>query len=278
MGKAGTGAGDAKTEGTEEEFVLYECNDQIATITLNRPAKLNAVSDDLARQLFATVRRFDLDDEARVALLVGNGRAFCSGADVHQRQMRPREDYKKLGGSAAAHGTHGHELLTKAVNWKPVIAVAHGYAMGFGLGMCLNSDMIVAEEGTKFQVTETPRGLAGSRYYALMHFRGGASLAVDAALTGRFFTAEEAHAAGIVDRLAPQGQGRAVALELAKQIAANPPLGVRATVRTRRWFMEKLEAEVHLYSRALNLTLTDDFAESARAFVEKRKAAPTKGR
>jgi enoyl-CoA hydratase/carnithine racemase len=146
------------------------------------------------------------------------------------------------------------------------------------LGLCLNCDMIVAEEGTKFQITETSRGLPGSWYWALLKYRGAESLAMDAALTGRFFTAEEAFAAKAVDRLAPAGEGLNTARELAATINRNPPLGTRATVRSRRWFMEKLESEVALYYRSLNLTLTEDFAEATRAFVEKRPPGAFKGR
>jgi len=70
---------------SEDNFVLYECADRIATISLNRPEKLNAVSDEVVRQLSEAFRRFDLDPEADVAILTGKGRAFSSGADVHQR-------------------------------------------------------------------------------------------------------------------------------------------------------------------------------------------------
>ena len=85
------------------------------------------------------------------------------------------------------------------------MAAAHGYVLGLALGLMLECDLIVAEEGTKFQVTETPRGLSGAKYWALLNFRGGGAFATDVALTGRFFTAEEAHAANVIDRVAPRG-------------------------------------------------------------------------
>jgi enoyl-CoA hydratase/carnithine racemase len=261
-----------------EDLILYEVKDQVATITLNRPDKLNAFNDDMVMQLFAALRRFDIDPDANVAVIRGNGRAFSSGADVQQRQQRSREEFEKLGGSAGGWGANGHELLLRCANWKPVITAPHGYAIGMALGLCLDSEMIVAEEGTQFQVTEVRRGLGGARYYSLLNFRGGASLAVDAALTGRFFTAEEALAAGVVDRIAPKGKVHETAVALAQEINKNPPLGIRATVRTRRHYLEKLDHEIMFYVRALKLTLTEDFAESARAFTEKRKPGPWKGR
>lgn len=272
------GAGGPASHENPEDLIRYEVSDRIATITLNRPDKLNAFNDDMVIQLAKTLRRFDIDPDAYVAVIVGNGRAFSSGADVRQRQMRSREEFEKLGGSAAGWGANGHELLTKAVNWKPVIAAPHGYAIGMALGLCLNCEFIVAEAGTKFQVTEARRGLSGARYYSLLNFRGGGSFSTEVAMTGRFFTAEEALAAGVIDRVAPAGKHHEVAVELAREIDKVPPLGVRSTVRVRRWFMEKLDLEVHYYTRALKLTLTEDFAESARAFAEKRPPKPFKGR
>ncbi|HWA17747.1 MAG TPA: enoyl-CoA hydratase/isomerase family protein [Devosia sp.] len=261
-----------------EDSIIYEVADNIATITLNRPEKLNAFDDPMVFKLIAALRRFDTDPDAFVAVIKGNGRAFSSGADVRQRQMRSKQEFENLGGSAAGWGANAHELLLKSANWKPVITAPHGYAIGMGLGMCLDSEMIVAEEGTQFQVTETRRGLGAARYYSLLKFRGGASIAIDVALTGRFFTAEEAHAAGVIDRVAPKGKAYEVALELARQINKNPPLSARQTTRVRRWYLEKLEHEIMFYVRALKLTLTEDFSESARAFTEKRPPKPWKGR
>ena len=74
-------------------LVEYGCRDQVATLTLNRPEKLNAFSDDLVRHLADALRRFDLDPEAQVAVICGRGRAFSSGADVHKRQLRSREEF-----------------------------------------------------------------------------------------------------------------------------------------------------------------------------------------
>ena len=102
-------------------LVNYERDGQIVTLTLNRPEKLNAFSDELVGVLGDALHRFDTDDEAQIAILCGNGRAFSSGADVQQRQLRSREEFLKLGGPQG-RGTHSADLLTKAVNWKPVIA------------------------------------------------------------------------------------------------------------------------------------------------------------
>ena len=260
----------------DTSLVEYDCREHIATITLNRPDKLNAVNDDMVRQLSAALQHFDTDNDARIAILCGRGRAFSSGADVHQRQLRSRVEFERHGG-AQAQDASSHDLFLRAVNWKPVLAAAHGYVLGLAFGLVLESDLIVAEEGTKFQVTETPRGLSGAKYWALLNFRGAGAFATDVSLTGRFFTAEEALAAGIIDRVAPRGTHMEAARELAAAVAKNPPLGVRSTVRARRHALGQLSRDVLLQVNLAKLHLTEDFAESARAFAEKRPAGPFKG-
>ena len=97
-------------------------------------------------------------------------------------------------------------------------------------------------------------------------------------LTGRVFTAEEAGAAGLVTRVAPAGSGQDVAMEMAREVAANPPLGVRETVRIRRWRMHEQARQVAFQTEHLRLDLTEDFEEAVRAFAEKRPPGPFKGR
>ena len=258
-------------------LVNYARDGQIVTITLNRPEKLNAFSDELVGALGEELHRFDMDEEAHVAILCGTGRAFSSGADVQQRQLRSREEFLRLGGPQG-RGTHSSDLLTKAVNWKPVIAAPHGYVLGLSVGIVLECDLVVAEEGTRFQVTETGRGLGASKYWSLMHFRGGAAFTMEAALTGRFFTAEVAFKANLINRVAPKGKYLDVARELALEVAKNPPLSVRSTVRLRRWYMDRMSREVMHMAAPERLYLTEDFQEAARAFTEKRKPAKFKGR
>ena len=260
-----------------DDLVHYKVQDKVAIISLNRPRKLNAFSDELVYALGEALNRFDTDDGANVAIIHGNGRAFSSGADVHQRQLRSREEFLKLGGPQG-RGSNSGDLFIKSVNWKPIITAPHGYVLGLAFGIILESDLIVAEEGTRIQLTETSRGLGGSKYWRLMQYRGGSTLSTEIALTGRFFTAEEGHNAGIIDRVAPKGKHLEAALELAQQINNNPPLSVRATVRTRRLEMERIGREAQSQLNALKLFLTEDFHEAAKAFTEKRKPNEFKGR
>jgi enoyl-CoA hydratase/carnithine racemase len=261
----------------ERQYVDYECHDHVVTIALNRPEKLNAVSDDVVRQLMAAFRRFDADAEARVAILCGRGRAFCSGADVHQRQLRPREEFERLGGPQG-HGANASDLLFQAVNWKPVVAAVHGYVLGLGLGLVLDCDLIVAEAGTQFQLTETSRGLGAAKHWAQFHFRGAGAFGDEVSLTGRYFTAEEALAVNLINRVAPKDQFLDVATSLALAVAANPPLSVRAIVRTRRWFLDRYAKEAAFQQAPMRLYLTEDFHEAALAFKEKRKPRAFLGR
>jgi enoyl-CoA hydratase/carnithine racemase len=205
-----------------------------------------------------------------VAILSGNGRAFCSGADVRQRQLRPREEMERLG-SPQGRGSHLDELMYRFVNWKPIIAAVHGYALGAGLYISMISEMIVAAEGTQFQITETSRGWAATNFMALLAQRTPGGFATDVRLTGRFWSAEEGYRNSAVDRLAPPGKHVELARELAmKEIMPNPPLAVRAVVEARRGILEKVELEARQVQN-LRLHLTEDYHESALAFAEKRR-------
>ena len=150
--------------------------------------------------------------------------------------------------------------------------------MGLATGIMLESDLIVAETGTQIQITETSRGLGGARYWGLTQFRSGGAFGTEIALTGRFFSADEAFAAGMLNRLAPEGTHLEAARELALEVCKNPPLSVRATVRTRRWHMQRLTSEIDTLNAPLKLYLTEDFKEAASAFAEKRETKPFKGR
>src|SRR3954467_2069189 len=149
---------------SENQNVEYRCEDKIALISINRPQKLNEIDEDRVRSIMAAMHRFDMDDEAHTAILCGNGRAFCSGADVRARQARSQEDLRQKGGPSAGDAKSA-DIFMRSVNWKPVIAAVHGYVLGLGLGLAFDPELCVAAAGTKFQVTETPRGLAGSGKY-----------------------------------------------------------------------------------------------------------------
>lgn len=255
------------------ETIIYEKKDQIAHITLNRPRILNAYNDTMGDELLQAHRDFDQDDDLHVLIISGAGRAFCSGADVRQRQLRSLDEMKRLGGPAGGIKPAGGLLgLGQTVNWKPVIAAVHGYVLGAGFGLAMACDVIVAAEGTQFQIREVQRGIAGAQHWATTWFWGGGRMATEIALTGRYFTAEEAGQLGIVNRVVPHEQVVTAAEALAGEIMTNPPLSVRANVRVSRWFARRMEDECTYYTGGVGLHMTEDFRESAQAFMEKRPA------
>jgi enoyl-CoA hydratase/carnithine racemase len=249
--------------------VMYEQRDGIGYVTLNRPEILNALADDTIVELRQALYALDEDDNAQVGILSGNGRAFCSGADVRQRQLRSREEMLRLGG-AQGRDSYLQDLLWRFANWKPLIASIHGYCLGGGLRVALQCELIVASKDTQFQVTEVSRGVDGTGFWMLLNNRGAGAFASDVCLTGRFWDAEEGLRNGVINRVAPEGKHLEVAEELARQIIANPPLAVRAVVEARRGAIEEVELRAKL-SRPRTLHLTDDFHESALAFIEKRE-------
>jgi enoyl-CoA hydratase/carnithine racemase len=251
------------------ETVLYETRGPICYITLNRPEKLNAATDQLVEDVNDALFEFDADEALQVAILSGAGRAFCSGADVRQRQLRTREELRRLGGPAGRRSRENG--LADTVNWKPVISAVHGYALGLGYSLAFACDLVVAAEGTKFQIREVQRGLGGAQHWVATWFWTGSRFANEIALTGRMFTAEEALPHGLINRVVPQGELIATAEKLAGEIIENPPLAVRANVRVMRWFVNEMQRQSKLYTQGRGLHLSDDFRESAAAFIEKRK-------
>jgi enoyl-CoA hydratase/carnithine racemase len=120
--------------------------------------------------------------------------------------------------------------------------------------------------------------LGAAKHWAQFHFRGAGAFGDEVSLTGRYFTAEEALAANLINRVAPAGAALDVATGLAREVAANPPLSVRATVRARRWFLDRYAKEAGFMQAPMKLYLTEDFHEAALAFKEKRKPRPFNGR
>jgi enoyl-CoA hydratase/carnithine racemase len=249
--------------------VTYEQRGGIGYITLNRPEVLNALNDEILKQLRDTMFRLDADPDAMVGIISGAGTSFSSGADIRQRQLRPKEELAKLGGPQG-RGAHIEEIMQGFTNWKPVIAAVHGYAVGGGLHIALMCEMIVAEEGAKFFIPELKRGLWVANFWYLLSHRAGGGFATDVCMTGRIWTAAEGLQRGAVDRLAPPGERLKVAEELAAVMMANPPLAVREAVEIRRGAMQEIELKSRL-QRHRQLHLTEDFRESAMAFAEKRR-------
>jgi enoyl-CoA hydratase/carnithine racemase len=250
-------------------LVEYKEEGGIAYITLNRPEKLNAFSDEVGVAFCDALYRLNDDANARVGIISGNGRAFCSGADVRQRQLRAKEELEKLS-SPAGRGSNFRDPFFRSANAKPIIAAVHGYVYGLGVRIALYADLLVAARDARFQITETPRGLDSTSFWMMLANLGAGMFATDVALTGRTWTAEEAATHGLLTRLCEAGEHVSVAESLARDILKNPPLAVQAVVAARRSMLHELDVKAHAVGPR-GLHLTEDFRESATAFLEKRK-------
>ena len=249
------------------QTVEYRREGKVAYVTLNRPEVLNAVDDQLEGDLRAALAEYDQDEEAWIAILHGAGRCFCAGADVKQRfvEMPPGErDRWSTGASSEGY-------LGRCINWKPVIAAVHSYALGAGISIALECDLIVASEDAQFAITETKRGLPAGTVWARVQTFMPSKIATEMLLTGEPMPAKELHRLGLINRLVPEGQHVKAAEELAAEVLKAPPLAVRAGVRISRWASTRLASETDLYLQPLRLHLTEDFKESSRSFAEKRQ-------
>ncbi len=249
---------------SEKQLVTYTRNGRIVELRLNRPEKLNALSHEMVAALSDAMYRFDADNDAWAAILCAEGRAFCAGADVSSRI-----------GTAAGRGVGRGAKITVFLNeyehYKPVITAVHGYAYGAGFRFVLHSDLSIADTTAKFQLSEIARGIDASQLWAEMAVRGFGTFADDLALTGRACDAKEAYERGVIGRVVPAGTHIDAAYEVAEQVLGNPPLAVRAMVRSRRARLRQLEVQTGAVRQERTLHLTNDFRESVAALKEKRK-------
>ena len=251
------------------EELLYEVNDHVGVITLNRPEAMNSLSYQLYADLEDTVR----SSTARVLIITGNGRAFCAGDDVKQilgNAAPAPEEFR-----ARAKATGGLTPAADALLYTdiPVIAAVNGPAVGWGMELALMADIRVASENAKFGELFVIRGLCCDapglgRLASLV----GREKAAELLFTGEIIDAQTAAQIGLVSRVVPHDSLMAQAHTLAAKIAGNPPLavqalkaGLRRTVEpdwrdTGRWAIEQIT----------RLRGTEDSKEGVAAFLEKR--------
>ena len=251
---------------TEFETMTYSRTEKVAYITFSRPQSLNAVNDQFETDLHGALLEFDTDEDAWVAIIHGEGRSFCAGADIKQRlsNMSPQERARR------ERGGNPESYLGRSINWKPVIAAIHGYALGAGMAIAAECDLIVASEDARFGITETRRGLPGGRVWAKVNAFMPSKVVSEMVITGEQMAAQELYRLGLINRLVPTGEHLKAAEELANMVLKTPPLASRAGVRlTRRQWVQPA-AEADMYIQALKLHLSEDFKESSQSFVEKR--------
>src|SRR3974390_3318081 len=273
------------------QTILYEVAEQILTITLNRPDKLNAFNATMQRELIEAFDAADQDDNVRAITVAGAGRAFCagadlsSGADTFDRDAR-RGAIRRLADGRVDYGDPnvrdggGQVTLRIFKCLKPVIAAVNGPAVGIGVTMQLAMDIRIASEAARFGFVFSQRGIvpeAASSWFLPRIV--GISQALEWCYTGRVFPAQEALAGRLVSKVVPADELLATARALASEIAAKTaPVSV-ALIRQMMWRMLGADdpMEAHkvdsrgIYARGRS----EDVKEGVVAFLEKRPAVFT---
>lgn len=256
--------------------VTFDVADGVATITLNRPERLNAVNWTMVDELVAAFDRTDADDDVRAVVVTGAGRAFCAGADL-ERGGNTFHDNTEIGAGPAPRDGGGVLVLRIYRSLKPVIAAINGSAVGVGMTMTLPMDIRLLADTAKVGFIFAARGIVpdGAASWFLPRIVG-INQALEWCLTGRVFGAADALRGGLVRSVHPAGEVLATAIGLAKEIAAN--VAPVSAVLTRQLLWQMLGAdhpmEAHrIDSRAIYDTgRMADAAEGVTAFLEKRPA------
>ncbi len=248
--------------------LLLQTDGPVVTLTLNRPAVLNALQPLTCRELIQAFDAFRTDDRRRVAILTGAGdRAFCVGADLKHRVAAAEPE-------TGARPSDELDALLARIH-KPIIAAVNGYALGGGLELALRCDLILAAAHATFGLPEVKRGLLadGGGVYHLSH-RLPYHAALGLVLTGHTLDAAEALRLGLINALAPAGELAATARQWAEEIAALSPLAVQAAKASFRAFHTSPAppdlAELDALPAVQRLRESEDYLEGPRAFAEKR--------
>ncbi len=260
----------------EREQIIEDLTDGILTITLNRPNRLNAWTETMAQELIAAFDRADSDDDVRVVIITGAGRAFCAGADLEKGgetfDWRARETADEV-----PRDNGGRFTLRVFESLKPVIAAVNGPAVGVGVTMTLPMDIRLAADDARFGFVFARRGIVPEAASSWFLPRAvGISQALEWVSTGRVFSAEEALAGGLVRSLHPRDELLDAARALAREIAEHTaPVSV-ALARRMMWRMLGAEHPMLAHrvdSRAMfGRGQSADVVEGVTSFLEKRPA------
>jgi enoyl-CoA hydratase len=266
---------------SDTRIVVEEVEDGVTQFTLNRPDQLNALDAQLVEELHAALGRVAADRSCRAVVLTGAGRGFCAGLDLNGYGTPPGAE--GVGRVQAGFATQQHiaALMTGLRDLpQPVISAVNGPAAGGGLALTLASDIRIAAASARFNVAFVRIGLSGCDMGVswLLPRLVGASRAYELMLTGRIIDAAEAERIGLVLRVVPDGELLGAAYDVAGQIAANSPWGVRMTKEVMWSQLEvgSFRAGIDLENRTQVLSsFTGDMEEAVRAFMEKRPARYT---
>ena len=257
---------------TSYKCLLYDMKDGIATLTLNRPERLNALGDTLRDDLQDAVTRASDDPEVRVIIVTGAGKGFCSGGDVKAMSERKESGSGRPLMEKVAPGRDRTVLALRDAP-KPVIAAVNGAAAGAGFNLALCCDIRLASTAAKFSQAFVKRGLHpdwGGTYFLPRVV--GTAKACELIFTGAIIDADEALKLGIVSAVHAPEELMPAALALARMIADGPPIAIRLAKRGIYHNLEcDLRQALEYETFAQNICFdTEDAAEGIRAFVDKR--------
>ncbi|GAA3435382.1 crotonase/enoyl-CoA hydratase family protein [Kutzneria kofuensis] len=252
--------------------VTVERREHLLLIGLDRVDKRNSFTTDMVAELAAAYGELERDSDAWVGVLFAHGDHFTTGFDL--AQVAPTLN---AGGLTFAEGSLDPWGVSGPVRTKPLVAAAQGWCLTLGIELLLAADVRVAAEDTRFGQIEIQRGIYpfGGATVRMPQAAGWGN-AMRWLLTGDEFDAAEAYRIGLVQEVVPAGRQVDRAIELAGRIAAQAPLGVRATLASARAGLDDPSGALSRLSADLQPLLTSaDAAEGVRSFVERRKAVFT---
>ena len=253
--------------------IIYTKEEGIATITLNRPDRMNAFSPAMSESIHEAMEDAAKDDKVRVLVITGKGRAFCSGGDVKAMAEKASQPRGEEGSSEQK--TERVPLYVPLHKFeKPVIAAINGAAVGGGLDLALSCDIRIASDKARFAEVSIRRGLIpdGTGIHFLPRLVG-IDKACQLIWTGDMIDAREAERIGLVTTVVPHEELESATKELAEKLAKGSPLAIR---KAKRAVYEGLAMDLqstleYVDSTSEELWATEDHKEGARAFVEKRE-------
>src|SRR5712691_3211757 len=248
------------------QHILVEIDAPIATVTLNRPKVLNALSPDLIRELTGALAELDADESVRAVVLTGGPRVFAAGADIG--------DMADRGAVEQLRRDQTGRWMSLAGFSKPLIAAVYGYALGGGCEVMLMCDLIVAGDTARLGQPEVNLGIIpGAGGTQRWPRSAGKHVAMEVMLTGAPVSAQRAYELGIVNKVVPAEMTIEVAKRIAREIAAKPPLAVRlAKEAVLKAFESPLSEGLAVERKSFYfLFATEDQKEGMHAFLEKRK-------
>ena len=250
------------------EGLILDKEAGIATLTLNRPQQLNAISAGMEKSIKKALNDIDKDDSLKVLIITGAGRGFCAGLDASALSEVGKKSPVELGNLMRSLTLSLHNLL------KPTIAAINGVTAGGGLALALLCDIRIASEKAWFTSGYFRMGLIpdlGSTY-SLPRLVGTAK-AMELMLTGDTFDAAEAHRMGMINKVVPEEDLMKTAREAADKIARGPSVAIGLTRKAiRRGVHNSLEQQIELECSAFSTCLkTEDHEEGLNAFREKRQ-------